>query len=368
MLKRIFTVLLALSLCAPIMARAASDTSIYGFDSDGWTTDTKNEYYINTDSAMTICYNELDDDPYYQAIYAGSTMYIPIYVYANGSKTSAAATSKQISTDKVEISSKVLTGSQYVGDISVVDGKKLKNSGLAAGAYIAVPFAEFFPNLTKTRIKLTLVPSVNGIPFQDAGITLVCNLVNREDVIDKNSVYGVETPMKYTVGNNYSGEVTFNFGSNIKYTAKVKAKEKFYLALDRQPDSTIVSMYSGSGIYLDFYGFPGDKDTFSYSGKLEIPVDRSKLTVKSSSGSSSSGKSSSSSSSSGSSEPTEALYVYKISGNTLTALSGSQISFNSKTNVLSIYTKTLDNYVLSNQPLKQTVDSGSGGILKSGYS
>lgn len=371
MLKRIITVLLALALCAPLTAGAANKSEIYGFDDMGWPTDTKNEYYINTGPVVTIRYNELDDNPDYTDIFAGSTMYIPIYVYNDGKNPSVIATTKQISSDKVEVSCKATAGEAYVGDISVIDGKKLKNSGLESGAYIAVPFAEFYPLIGKTRIKLTLVLSVNGMPFQESRTTLTCSLNNKEEIVDKNSIYGVETPMKYTTANNYSGEATFDFGSNIKYTGKVKAREKFYLALDRRPNSGIVNMYSGSGVYLDFYSFPGSKDTFSSTGKLDIPVDRSKLTIKSSSGSSSrsSGSSSSSSSSSESSAPTESLYVYKISGNNLTALGGKDISFDSKTNVLTIHTKTLDSYVLSNQPLKKEVDPGAqgSGILKSGY-
>lgn len=372
MFKRILTVLLALILCAPLTANAARDDNTFGFDDIGSTTDTTNEYYIETASVATIRYNELDEDPDYTGIYAGSTMYIPVYVYPAGNKPSVIATSKQISTDKVEVTTKAIAGGSYIGDISFVDGKKLKNSGLAAGTYIAVPFATIYPMLSKSRIKITFVLSVNGVSFQDTRTTLLCNIINREEFIDKNSVYGVETPMKYTVGNNYNGEATFNFGSNIKYTAKVKAKEKFFLALDRQTNTAITGMYGGSGMYLDFYSFSGDKDKFSYSGKLDIPIDRSKLTVKSSSSSSSSSKSSkgssSSSSSSSSSAPIESLYVYKISGNTLTALAGKQISFNSKTNVLTIYTNTLDDYVLSNQPLKKEVDNSSqSGILKSGY-
>lgn len=369
MFKRVLTILLALLLCAPLTANAASDDNAYGFDDVGSTTDTANEYYIETASVVTIRYNELEEDPDYTAIYAGSTMYIPVYVYTAGKSPSVMATAKQISTDKVEVITKAIAGGEYIGDISFVDGKKLKNSGLAAGTYIAVPFATIYPMLSKSRIKLTFVLSVNGVSYQDTRTTLLCSLINRDEYIDKNSVYGVETPVKFTVGNHYNGEVTFNFGSNIKYTAKVKAKEKFFLALDRQTNTAITGMYGGSGMYLDFYSFPGDKDKFSYSGKLDIPIDRSKLTVKSSSGSSSkSAKGSSSSSSSSSSPPIESLYVYKISGNTLTALSGKQISFNVKTNVLSIYTNTLDDYVLSNQPLKKEVDTSSqSGILKSGY-
>lgn len=363
--KRIIIFLLALLLCVPVNAGAASSYSV-GFDDSGWTTQTKNEYYINTDSTATICYNEFESSPDYGDIYPGSTMYIPIYVYPNGGKKSVIATLKQITADKVEIDFKALVGNQCLGDISIIDGKKLKNSGLESGAYIVVPIKDI-PILSKKLIRFTLVPTVNGVPFQDSRITFTGYAINRQDFIDKNSVYGAETPMKYIVGNKYTGEATFNFGSKIKYTTRVKAKEQFYLALDRQPVSAITDMYGASGVYLDFYTFPGEYDKFSTEGKLEIPVDRSKLVVKSSSSSSSTRASARNSSSSSSTPPIEELYVYKISGKTLTALSGKQVSFNAKTNILTIYTKSLDSYVLSNQPLKKDVADSQGGILKSGY-
>lgn len=343
MLKRIIPVVLSVIYLS--FAVYAAD-EVLGFDPDeGHLTETANEYFFSGAEAIIVDNKEVFTDPIYSAIVAGSDVYLPIYVYPDGGRTSVQATDKMIKTDNVTISSKVLVGKDYVGNIELVDGKKLKLKGVKAGAYARIPLVSNYDKTGRSLVTLRLVLSVNDVTYERTQVSLKCKVMNRETEIDKNSVYGAKTPAQFHVHRDYSGEVTFDFGGNIKYTAKVKAGKTYYLNLSKEPAAEIKEMYPDA--YLEFYNFLGDRDTFSSTGTLEIPVNRSKLSKKGTAPS---------------------LYVYRVDGKSLTALGSGSVSFNSKTDKLSVHTKTLGSYVLSNVPLlKEISGAPDGDILKSGY-
>lgn len=342
MLKKIISVILAALLCTPVIASA--DIMYYGFEDAGGTTETTNAYYFETFEAVLVENNEAYTEFDYEDIYAGGYILLPLMVYAGNNKSPVPVTDKMIKNDKLSFSYKVMRGLQYVDELTVVDGKKLKLPDVPAGAYIKIPFINEYPIEGKETVSIQFVLAVNGVTYQYTQATLNCRVKSYMTNIRRNSVYGAKTPSLFKVDSRYSGEATFDFGDEIKYTAKVKKNGVYFLNLSRGSNADIAAMYPG--VYLDFYSFTGKRNTFSSTGKLEIPVDISKLSKKGVSPS---------------------LYVYRVDGSTLTSLSTGVVSFDSKAGKLTVNTKTLDSYVLSNQPLGRTVTAAESDILKSGY-
>lgn len=342
MLKKIISVALAALLCAPLTANA--ENLYFGFDGVGGATETLNEYFFDGNDAVLVENKEAFNDFHYEEIYAGSYLLLPLKVYVNGGNTATAVTDKMIKNDNVTFSYKVMRGANYVEELSVIDGKKLKLPGVSAGTYVKIPFVSNYSFTTKVVISLQLVLSVNDITYQYSETTLNCRIGPYITDIRNNSVYGAKSPTLFKVSKTYSGEATFDFGNDIKYTTKVVKNGIYFLNLSREQNKDIVEMYPGT--HLEFYNFLGDKDTFQSVGRLEIPVNVSSLSKKG--------------------EPAS-LYVYRINGQTLTSLASGVVSFNQKTGKLTLNTKSLGSYVLSNQPLGRTVTSSESDILKSGY-
>lgn len=326
-------------LCFPPDASAAA-----GFSDVGSYTDTKNQYYFDTDEVVLVYNNEAETDPDYDKIWAGSDLYVPVYVYPDRSNQEEIATDKLIKSDSVTVSAKVTHGAQYIGDVTLVDGKKRKLDDLPAGIYARIPFTGDYANLGKTSVTMRLVLLVNGLSYQETRVTLNCTLQNRVENIITNSVFSAKKPAQFKAGKGYNGDAAFDFGDNIRYTARVTAGKSYYLNLQRTPNKAIADMYPDA--HLEFYNFMGKEDSFASSGKLEIPVKRDQFKDKNGAAS---------------------IFAYRVDGDNLTALEKGDITFNSKTDKLTIYTDSLESYVLSNQALMKTVNPNNDNILKSGY-
>lgn len=343
MLKKIMAAMLSV-ICFSFTAYAAY--ADVGFDEEwGDMTSTANEYFFETDDTLVVRNKEVIDDPQYDELVPGDDIYIPVHVYPDRGKQAVPATDKMMKTDNLSVSSKVLSGKSYVGDVDLVSGKKLKLKGVAAGIYTHIPITSDYTKTGWSSVSVSVVLSVNDVTYDDTQVTLKCHIRNRVTEIDKNSVYGAKTPAQFKAANRYSGEATFDFGNKIKYTARVKSGKTYYLNLSKTPDPALQEMYPDA--YLEFYSFLGNLDTFQTTGALEIPITRSKLSEKGAAPS---------------------LYVYRTDGKKLTALGEGVVSFNSKTDKLTINTKTLDSYVLSNRPLLKEISAvQNNNILKSGY-
>lgn len=342
MQRRIISMVLAVLMVMPLMSGAA--TIIYGIEGAGGATETYNEYFFDEDFAILIENKEAFDNFDYEEIYAGSEILIPLSVYAAGGTKASPVTDKQVKTDKLTFSYKIMRGEQYVGDLAMVDGKKLKIQGVPSGMYVRVPVIKDFASTGKETISIQLVLSVNDITYRYTQTTLNCRICSYVTDVKRNSIYGAKSPTVFKVDEKFNGEATFDFGDEIKYTAKVDKNAIYFLNLSRDANADIAKMYPGA--YLEFYDFKGDKKTFASTGRLEIPVAVGKLSKKGV-------------------EPS--LYVYRIDGANLTALGAGSVSFNSKSDRLRINARTLGSYVLSNQPLSRNIAEAETNILKSGY-
>lgn len=349
MILTISAVISAVLLCAPVTAFAAAN----GFTGGGGYTESRNGYFFDYDNAVFVdSGKEVVEDFYFDEFYAGSALYVPLAVYEGATlpgrlSDAVTVTAQMVKKDDVTVSTKVLTGSKYVGEIELMDPKKLKITGLESGMYVRIPFVSDYEKYGKSKIRLDMVLAVRGISYQDTRTTLECYIINRAERINRNTVYGAKSPIQYEVSNNYNGNVTFDFGNNVKFTVIVRGRDKYYLNLSKEPDKNIADMYSDKNTFLDFYNFIGDEDTFRAAGKLEIPVNLENLSKKG---------------------IKPSLYVYRIDGNSLTSLDSDTVSFDQKTSKLIIRTDTLDNYVLSNRALMQDIEEqNSGDILKTGY-
>jgi hypothetical protein len=143
----------------------------------------------------------------------------------------------------------------------------------------------------------------------------------------------------------YRGNASFDFGDRVIYDATVDKATRYYLNLDRTADTEIENQYPDA--HLEFYNFLGDRDTFSEEGELKIPINRSSFTAK------------------GESKPT--VFVYRVDGTTLTSLDERSLSFDGKKNILTIHTDTLEQYLLSSQPLHKQVEGEDDNIIYTGY-
>lgn len=347
MLKRTIGLSLALLLCLLLTLSAFADKG-WGFsDYDGFS-ETSTQYWFSIDHSLLVFSKEVNDDfDYKDSIYSGSDLFVPVFAcdYALDDPEERIATEKQIKDDNVKLSYKVLQGSTYVDNVSLVSGKKEKLKGLPAGMYAKIEFADTYLPLLKNRVQIRLVLSVNGVSYQEASATYSCYIYNRSETISKNSVYGALVPTQFKVTGRYKGEATFDFGDDIRYTSKVAPNERYYLNLDRTVDPAMKDTYKGA--YLEAYDFKGTHDTFAEVGTLEIPINKAKFKEK---------------------KTSAQVYAYAVEKNTLTALTGKQISYNPKTGKVSIKTKTLGTYILSSRALMQSVpDSKEEDILRFGY-
>jgi hypothetical protein len=143
----------------------------------------------------------------------------------------------------------------------------------------------------------------------------------------------------------HTGAVTFDFGEKITYDGYVRSQQSYFLSLSREPTADLSVMYPDA--WLDYYSFLGNYKTFDKIGELKIPINRANLAKRGAA---------------------PELYVYRISGDTLTALSAGVASFDTRTNTLQIRAKTLESYVLSNKALLQQITPDvNNNILRSGY-
>jgi len=320
-----------------------------GFSEQGGFTDTNPAYYFNTDLVYLVYNKELDDDPDFTEIYTGSDIYIAIYRYYDQDgkdDQDAIATAKQIKEDNIQVQYKGIKGAQYIDNVTIVDGKKEKITGLPAGSYAKVDFSDKYAGTSSTDIQLRMVLSMNKVSYQETRIMLEGELTNRLEYIDDDSVYGAMVPTRYRVQGWYTGYATFDMGDGVKYTARVAKGARYSIDFSRDVDYDIDMMYPDAN--MEFYNFRGNNDTFASVGALTIPINE-KVFKDADSG-----------------QPR--VYAYEIleSGG-LRALGSDSAGYDSKKKILTINAKTLGSYVLSNQKLKQTVDSEANDTFQSGY-
>ncbi len=343
MLKKIILIVVA-ALMLPITAQASY--MVFGFTEAGGMTENKNQYYFGVDDTVMVDSKEATKSIYYEELYAGSELYLPVFLF---DKTAPGGhkpvTDKMLKSDELTFSYTIMRGANYVGAINFVDTKKLKIEGLDGGTYVHIPLIKDYSLDGGSRITIKFVLSAHGITYEFTQATLECQIVNRVVEIHRDTIYGAKTPTIFKSVANYAGNATFDFGNDVKYTGKLEKKGTYYMNLSKEPNEKIKSMNPDA--YLEFYNFLGKNKDFANTGKLEIPIDVSKLSVK---------------------DEAPSLYVYRIDYGELTALGAGIISFNKRTNRLNINTDSLENYVISNKPLLKDIDeTHSDNILKTGY-
>jgi hypothetical protein len=217
---------------------------------------------------------QVDLYPYFDSPFlAGSDLYIPITVTDTAAPETGTvlATDRDIKNDNVSVSYKILVGAEYVDTVTMVSGQKEKLDDLPAGMYAKIELADTFMPLERSQLSIRLVLSVNGVSYQRTATTINCDLRNRLENVERSSIYGAIRPMQFRISPRYNGDASFDFGNDIRYTAKVAANKRYYLNLDRNEKENFAEAYPGA--YLEYYDFRGNNDTFASMGSLEIPVD-----------------------------------------------------------------------------------------------
>lgn len=326
---------LVMSLQLPVFAIGWAEEGDYSATTIG--------YGFITDESVLVYQKNAELDPEYDQIYTGSVLYVPIGFYDEEDDDEGRATAKQIKDDNVTVSYKAVSGANYVENVIIVDGKKEKIDELQSGAYAKVEFSPTYTGSGYGYVDLKLVLNINKVAYQDTEAELICNVRNWVVSVRDNSVYGAQVSTRFEVDDRYDGEATFDMGNGIRYTAKVKRGATYVINLDKSPNYNIDLMYPDA--YLEFYNFRGNLDTFASTGKLEIPI--KKASFKSPDG--------------------PRVYAYEVRGDVLYAIDSSGASYNSRTSVLTINTRTLGEYVLSNTKLKQAVEEDADDTFQSGY-
>jgi hypothetical protein len=296
-----------------------------------------------------LVYNKLVDlYPVFDSPFlAGSDLYIPIAVTDTADPTAGTvlATDKNIKSDAVTVSYKVIAGADYVDAVTLVSGQKEKQPGLPAGMYAKIELANTYMPLDRSQLSIRLVLSVNGVSYQRTAVTVNCYLRNRLENIESSSVFGALLPMQFRISPRYGGDVSFDFGEGVSYTGTVSPNKRYYLNLDRTEKVNFAETYPGA--YLEYYDFRGNNDTFASVGQLQIPVDTANFKEQKTS--------------------TE-LYVYEVLGDRLSSLGQNAVSYDYRTGKVTINAMTLGSYILSSRPLMQEVQSSKQwDILRSGY-
>ena len=316
-----------------------------GFSYNLGYTDTENLYVFRPEGAFAYFNKLVYGDPDYRYIEPGTEVYLPLYVNVGGNaEEDTIATEKLTKADGVKINYKVLSGADYVGQLELVDTKKMKLKDVAAGMYVKIPLARNYDRTNAYVIHLRIKLSVNNVTYDSTEIDLKCRIRNPVNTISYDSVFGAALPSLFrSVG--HTGAVTFDFGDKIAYDGYVRSQQSYFLSLSREPVSDISVMYPDA--WLDYYSFLGNYKTFDRIGDLKIPVNRANLAKRG---------------------VAPELYVYRITGDALTALGAGVAEFDPKTNTLHIRAKTLESYVLSNKALLQQITPDvNNNILKSGY-
>jgi hypothetical protein len=342
-MKRLFALALSLLLCLTLPV-AAFAREYRGFSTIGNYSGSSAAFGFEPDATVMVYNNELYDEPDYEEIWPGADIYVPVYLL--GAEDIAPATDKDIKNYTVSISWKSTASGRYIDDVTLVNGKKAKIDGLESDIYAKIEVNNAFTGNTAMLIQVDLVLSVNRVSYPETLTTLKFDLVNREVNIDRDTVYAAQSPTQFYAMRHYGGNATFDFGDKILYNATVKKATRYYLHLDRTEQEDIASRYPDA--HLEFYNFQGTRDSFHAKGKLQIPIVRSKFTAKG--------------------ESKAKVFVYQIDGDKLLALDEKTISFDSKKNILTINTKSLEQYVLSSQPLhKQIAQGEDDSVLYTGY-
>jgi hypothetical protein len=353
MFRKITAAALALVFAAcPVFAFASNydDDERFGNDDGGFSyntsyTDTENLYVFEPEHAFSYFNKVVLDDPDYGYIEPGTEIYLPVYVNVGGTaEQDVIATDKLIKEDSVTINYKVLSGADYVGPLELMDTKKMKLKDVPAGMYVKIPLARNYDRTNAYNVHLRIKLSVNNVTYDSSEIDLKARIRNPINTIAYDSVFGAALPSLFrAVG--HTGAVTFDFGNKIAYDGFVRSQQSYFLSLSREPISDISVMYPDA--WLDYYAFLGNYKTFDRIGDLKIPVNRANLAKRGAA---------------------PELYVYRVSGDALTALGAGVASFDAKTNMLHIRAKTLESYVLSNKALLQQITPDmNNNILKSGY-
>jgi hypothetical protein len=340
-MKRILSLMMIFLLCFALPV-GASGNAYRGFSTIGDFSGSAISFGFMPETTVLVYNSEAYTEPDYDEIWPGSDIYVPVYVW---DEDMSPASDKDIKNNNVSISWKSNFSERYIDNVTLVDGKKAKVDGLESGIYAKIEVVDAFSGTGALVVQVDLALSVNRVSYPETLTTLQFDLVNREVSIDRNTVYAAQSPTQFYAVRNYGGKASFDFGDRIIYNGTVQKGNRYYLNLDRTADEEIADQYPDA--YLEFYNFLDERDTFAAEGELKIPIDRRDFTAR------------------GETKPT--VFVYQMDGTTLTSLDERTLGFDGKKNILTIYTDTLENYLLSSQPLHKQVEGEDDNIIYAGY-
>ena len=302
-------------------------------------------FRLGAESESEIAFDGiLERDADWTHVIPGSTLYIPLAI-ENADGTLAIATDRQVRDHRVTISYMVAQGSRYVQSVELIDTRRERITGLAAGMHVRIVYSEQTQNLSPVNVIVNVALNVNRIYQTDTEIEVGVNLVNHDVIIDRTSVFGARVPTAFQAAHNFSGEATFDMGGGVRYTGRVSASERYLIAYTSTPIADIVD--ANPDAHLAFHRFLGGQATFAGTGQLQIPINLSNFVD---------------------ANGNPQVFVYEIQRGSynLVAISNG-ISLDRRAGILTLQTNRLTEWVISNQSLQRTAAHDDGGILQAGF-
>jgi hypothetical protein len=294
------------------------------------------EFRFEPDDAVLVYYGEGFYYPY-DDVWVGSELYVPVYC----DEDDELATMEQVEEADAGVTYKA---TRMVDGVELVDVPEDFNELLDPGVYARVTFSDDYPEISGTSMDVKLILTVDGVADQDTMAAFRDELKNPVVDLHRNSAYTATRPTVFRT-DRYSGEAVFDFGDNIHYNAVVERDSRYFMKLDRSEIVSLSQMYKKA--YLEYYDFVGEHDGSLRDGEIEIPVDREDFRPKRNA------------------QPQ--IYVYRYTNGNLTAMDASEVSFDSRLDVVKIKTNDPETYILAAEPLLEEVDESPNEILKVGY-
>jgi hypothetical protein len=349
MFKRLFPALICIAVVFSVQTVCHARFTDFG----GWSREGNVHRFMFDTRGAVLVYSDAEYDNFSypigggRGIRPGSALYIPILTDnpdENRDSDVATIANLRLSSERVTLSHRA-TRFVVRAEIYDVGANEAERFGLSPGAHLRVEFSPTLESVSHASFSAQFVLVFNGIADQQTMIRIEDFLLNRDVTISSNSVHSVLSPTVFITTSRYSGEAVFDFGDGIRYSTHVGRESRHYLALDTSPIQSVQDMSRRT--HMRFYSFPGDFNTFERVGTLEIPIDREAFRARRN-------------------DPTR-VFVYKYTSGSLTAIDPSELSFDSERDVLTIRTRTLENYVLSAAALLREVDESADNIIQSGY-
>jgi len=285
----------------------------------------------------------IDDDMDLFEMRPGSAIFIPLIMEEDNGDYFI-PNERQVRDANITLSYGVTRGEQLVQSVEIIDSRRDRITDMDPGMYVRIQLANHPSGVGAQDIRVRLALNVNRVFFPYSELEIEMRMVNRAVTLDRETVYGAQTPTLFEAASDFSGQVSFDMGGGVRFTGWVNPQQQVLIDYTSEAIGAIADAHPGATLL--FRRFLGGGANFSGNGTLEIPVNPQSFVGES-----------------GSPE----LFVYQIfrGSYNLVEIPESALHLDIAAGRLSIQASSLGEYVISNQPLQASIASDTG-ILQGG--